>query len=190
MFGLTALAAVAAMAFVGASSALASGSTALCNNNTSEPCSSVYTGHVEGKNVGTVELLGVANDKCSGSKILGEALGLGVPLVIHITELTFTGCTCTTTVIDKTGLIEALWQKANVAGGTASGFEVLVECIGVHCVFGGVATGATATGGNPATIVAKEVELKRLEGGFFCGSKAFWDATYEVVLPKPIFIAH
>jgi hypothetical protein len=189
MFGLAALAAVAAMAFVGASSAMASGSTALCNN-TSEPCNSVFTGHVEAKNVGTVELLGVANVKCTASKILGEALGLGAPLIIHVSELTFTSCSCPVSVIDKTGLIEGLWTAADTAGGTASGFEVLVECIGVHCIFGGVATGAVAKGGAPATITAKEVELKRLAGGFFCGSKAFWDATYQVVLPNPIHIAH
>jgi hypothetical protein len=190
MFGLAVIAAIASMAFIGASSAMANGSTVLCNN-TSLPCDNIYTGHVEGLST-HAELKAGATILCTHSKVLGEALGLANPLVIHVSELTFTGCNGTVNVIDKTGLILALKTAPNLATGTAHGFEVLAERFGVHCVYGGVATGAHglgSVGSGLASIVANEVELEKLAGGFFCSGTSKWTATYSILLPDPIYIS-
>lgn len=190
-----AIAAAASMAFVGLSSAQANGSTALCNN-TSLPCNSVYTGHLELLST-IVQFLGVADITCLHSKLLGNALGLGSPQVTHIEEMTLSSCeSCSINVIDKTGLATTLKTAPNLGTYTSEGFAVLVECIGVHCVWGGLPEGVHVKGGSVtlsgtglATIVVNKVELRRLSGGFFCGSNVFMDATYTLLLPHALFIS-
>ncbi|HEU4682602.1 MAG TPA: hypothetical protein VFS51_12680, partial [Gemmatimonadales bacterium] len=128
MLGLAAVAAVAAMAFVGVSSAMAT-NTALCTESGVLVCPAgkVYTGHIEGLAVNPV-LLGTifgiqGTISCEHSKILGNALGLGNPQVTHIESITFTGncktslgasCTVKSTTL---GLVNLLKTAPNL--GTA-----------------------------------------------------------------------
>ena len=94
-FGLAAIAATAAMAFVGASSAMATGNTALCNTN-SEPCNSAYellhatltAGHVF-KLHGTSPTINIL---CLEVLAEGHVLALGNPQEVHLLELNFSGC--------------------------------------------------------------------------------------------------
>jgi hypothetical protein len=193
MFGLASIAVIVAMAFVGASSAMAT-NTVLCKAN-ELVCAApnVYTGHVEALSTHALLKASGIEILCKHSLILGEALGLANPLIIHVSELTFKECDGTVNVLDKTGLIKVLKTAPNLASGTAEGFEVLAERFGVHCVYGGVAEGAHGLGSASATseasIVAKEIELKKLAGGFFCAGTSRWTATYTVKLPLPIYIA-
>jgi hypothetical protein len=185
MFGLAAIAAVAAMAFVGASSASANGSTALCKvNQLVCPAASIFTGHVEALSTQVV-IKGPLNVTCTHSIILGEALGLAKPLIIHVTELDFLNCNCPVTVSDSTGLLEALKTASNLATSTAEGFVIEMNCSGVNCKYGGFAQAVHVVGGNPLTIKAVEIEPKLLSGSsFFCfGAPGFWTAEYKVTLP-------
>ena len=190
MFGLAAVAAFVSLVFIGASSAMATGETALCKvNELACPAEQIYTGHVEALSTKAV-LKGAVNVTCKHSAVLGEALAPAKPLVIHVTLLDFKECNCEVKVIDQTGLILALKTASNLATGTAHGFEVKVTCFGVSCTYGGVAEGAHGLGGEPATIVATEAELELLEGSKLCGEKpGLFTATYEVLLPKPIYIS-
>lgn len=79
------LAAIAAMALVGASSAMANGPTVLCKVH-EEPCAAanIYTGHFEGLAKNPEVLSPIANIKCNHSVILGNALGLAAPQVTHL----------------------------------------------------------------------------------------------------------
>jgi hypothetical protein len=194
MFGLAVVAAIAAMAFVGASSASAT-STVLCKENVLVcPTEQIYTGHVEGLSKHAV-LKGPIEVLCEHSLVLGEAGKLASPLVIAISKLTFTQCgNCTVTVEDEVGEIKALKTASNLAEGEASGFKVKAACGTTHCTYGGVAKGAhglgSATNTSDATIVANEVTLQFLEGSFLCFEiPGKWTATYNVLLPLPIYIA-
>jgi hypothetical protein len=195
MFGLAAIAAVVAMAFIGASSASAT-YTALCKEHVALGCpdGQVYTGHVEATSNHAELLASGLNILCKKSHVLGEALGLASDtadnksLIIHVSLLGFGECTDTVEVLDQVGTLLVLKTALNLGTGTASGFVVLVEKFGLHCLYGGIATGAHALGGNPATIVATKIELEKKSLDFFCPSEASWDATYTVTLPKPIYI--
>ena len=189
ILGLTAVAGIASMAFIGASSATAT-STVLCEVNELEcPAGKKYTGHIEALSAKT-ELKGALNMTCKHSHLLGEALGLANPLVIHVTLLGFKECNCTVSVTDQTGLILALKTASDLVTGTAHGFEVKVTCFGVSCTYGGVAEGAHGLGGAPATVVATEVELELLSGSGLCGEKpGLWTATYTIILPNPLYIS-
>jgi len=60
------------------------------------------------------------------------------------------------------------------------------ECgVFLNCTFTAPKGLLSFTGGNPANVTAKEVEMSR--SGGFCPSSAKWNAEYEVTSPKPVF---
>jgi hypothetical protein len=200
MFGLTTIAAVAAMAFVGASSASAT-NTALCTAN-ELVCATgnVYTGHVEALSLSPVLLSSVGNVECEHSVILGNALGLANPLVIHLELIDFTGnchlgITGCTVVTKALGLLLLLKTGHNVATKSleSHGNNVLVNCAGVlHCVYGGLFS-VTALGYNDATeelaiVHTEKVSLPKVSG-LLCPEEGTWDALYKILLPHKIYIA-
>jgi hypothetical protein len=196
MFGLAALAAVAAMAFVGGSSAMANGPSSLCKTH-EDPCAAGNraTG-VHMVAVGdTVLKTNVATVLCLGSLASGntENGGLGSPLGITMTAITWTSCGTTAAhnncdvLTTKLGLFDALTTSLNLGTATALGTEVLVECdlaIDLHCVYGGTVTGFkvegaghTAGAGN-GMFTATELSVPKT-GGFFCPNTSLWTALYE-----------
>jgi hypothetical protein len=194
MFGLAALAAVSAMAFMGVSSASAT-NTVLCTKHLSLTCAvgDQYTGHVEAVASGALLTASFAHVECETSSILGTALGLANPLVIHTSELSFEGCgEDTVDVVDESGLILILKTALNKGTGSAHGFKVLVESSGLHCEYGGVIseglTGEGSTKSSLAQVVANEAELTKVGGNFFCPSKSQWTATYEIQLPHTVYL--
>ena len=191
MFGLAVLAAVAAMAFVGASSASANQSTTLCKIN-QLPCASTNqwptgTGLV-GTSVGTALLLSdivtVHCNSTASGKITSAALAK--PLVGTLVP-SFTGCktgsgtNCTVTTSSGTMLL----LKTGPGVGTATVHNVLarVQCgffIDCSYVSDGVELEALSlSGAHPALLHANGVELQN-EGGFLCPDESFWDALYTV----------
>jgi hypothetical protein len=180
MLGLAAVAAMALMAFLGASSASA---TVLCKTNT-DPCGAgwIYSGPlVTSLQNGTSVLKstgGSLEDTCTTSEVTGsvsesEASGT-------VTGLTFTGCSKPTSVVNQDGTL-------TLEGNTlkATGFEVTVEAVsGVSCVYS-ANTGTTLgtfTGGNPATTTINAVVNKK-SGSFLCPSDSKWEGTYVVTTP-------
>ncbi len=198
MIGLTAVAAVVAMAFLGASSAMAT-STQLCKVHT-EPCpAGSGAAKVHMTNVGDVvlhaTLLGI-NVLILCHKSLGEGtlLGLAAPQVGHLTSLNFEECfrekngvdgdKCTVTVTSL-GLLEVLKTALNLGEAKTTGTNALVSCPGLpECEYGGnevalgSVEGALHKAGTGHGMLNANATLK-VKGGAFCPSTALWLGLYE-----------
>ncbi len=216
MFGLTLIAAVTAMALIGASSALAE-STALCKVN-ENPCSeeneypagtkvSARLLHQTAsstenlKNVSPSLLLGpnlVEEVKCFESSASGVTTsGLANPLTGELKSLSFghcfhkTGVGCTVTV-NKLGTLTLLKTGANVGEAKVSGVLVTVVCGLFERAYKTEALPMSAKGTGPsgevAELVADHAKLTKEGLGVGCPSEGFFDAKYEITEPSPGFI--
>ena len=205
MLGLAATAALAAMAFVGASSASANSNTALCTVHTSLDCgANVYTGHVEATAKTTALQTSVATVLCETSTILGNALGLATAptsLTGHLELVNFNdcethvgvGCTVTTTELGLLLLLKIALNKGLVE---SYGTWVKVQCLGVlHCEYGGTfhvgtALGSTLPlGASSLGLVHANAEVQRRKALFeSCPLESKWTALYTVQLPHDLFI--
>jgi hypothetical protein len=205
IFSLTAVMALAAMALVGASSALAE-PTALCTVNES-PCTHIYTGHIEGKALNP-ELAGKffgikGTFTCEHSFILGNALGLGSPQVTHFESISFLGnchllapltnVACTAIESKALGLVDLLKTAANLGVATFLNTTIFMHCGSLlECVLGGEpqfhALGSEGTG--LASLTAAAAVVKNISGAN-CpeGESGRLKATYSILLPDPIYIA-
>jgi hypothetical protein len=203
MIGLAGVAAIAAMAFVGASSAMANGPTALCKTN-EEPCQAAnLTGHVHFESVGEPTLSTTSPNltiKCLSSLALGDAEELGNPTGVTLTQLTWTGCytapfvshNCTVTTVVP-GLIDVLRTLPNLGTATALGTEVKVTCGAViNCIYGGpTITGLTVEGAlhngsaSHGKLKAPGIAVPKVKG--LCPSASTWNAEYESL--EHIFIS-
>ncbi|HEX6753775.1 MAG TPA: hypothetical protein VF093_09355 [Solirubrobacterales bacterium] len=189
MFGLTALAAVAAMAFVGATSASAETSTQICKAHTGLTCGAgdAVTSHHMVLASGTVgQLLATINVLCLGILIDATPLGLGKPQSIHTTSFSFTGCgtgsghnNCTVTVPEqpladllKTGLEEGVLIFTN------GRLRTVCSNLGVDCLYDGEGMEFNVGGGH---LTATETPTNELGGKFFCLDQGVVDALYETL---------
>jgi len=172
-----------AMAFVGASSAMA-GETALCKVD-QVPCAAgnVIT-HVHETSVGKATFLGTPEVKCN-VLFLGDALngGLANPLTIH-GEYTYTSCTSFCTVVEENGpaRVVVLRTAAELAEVTV---EVLVHitCPGnINCyILGegmeGHGLGALTSGPNGSTVFTGPVLQREPLSSLGCSQEFFLDVT-------------
>ena len=201
MLGLAAIAAMAAMAFVGAGSAMATGNTALCNTNTT-PCTSL-TGPLHFVSVAEPELVTTTPNltiKCLSGLGTGTAEGLsiasGKPAGVTVNELLWTGCytvgspthNCTVTTEVK-GLIDVLKSAAaNLGTATALLTKVKVVCGAIiSCAYGGAETTGLKVEGalHPAPgtnskglIEAPGISVPIALPGI-CPKTSVWTAKYE-----------
>jgi hypothetical protein len=142
MLGLAAFAALMAMAFLGASSAVA-GNTQLCKAD-EEPCAAANViAHIHKETVAgapATVLTSLGNVTCN-VLFLGDSLGLGAPLIIH-GNFTYTGClrngnACTATEVSTSALIRVLKTAAETASSTIE-LEVNVHCgVFLNCTYNG-----------------------------------------------------
>lgn len=191
MFGLAAIAAVAAMSFVGVSSAMAVEHEVVVCTQLQSLCAAGNVVPQGGTITGTATnpiLLGQTNEKCENSSVSGDITspgGMGLNLLGEILTTSFTGnckpcstVTASAKVIHVTMTLPEHWvivvlePKATFTG-----------CpLGVSCTFSEAAI--TMTGTNTATggkIVASGAKLNRTAGSeFFCGNVGEWDAEYNV----------
>lgn len=199
MLGLTALAAAALMAFVGAGTASA---TVLCKNNlNTKECSEKYP--VGTKGVGSMVGSGVMETlsgetliTCSGSTVeetlqnegsatttvTGESTGKGI---------TWTGCSTTVTVLSG-GAGELHWISGTDNGTvTAKGFEVTTSLFGTSCIYG---LGSTmkdwgqVVGGSPGYMEINAV-VPKISGGFLCPAETRLTAKYVNTQPEAGYVA-
>lgn len=200
LYGPVAMTAVLfALALIGPSTA-AAGQTALCEKSEA-PCAAanIYTGHFEAVAENPTFLTTSGDITCDQSVLLGNALGLGSPLLIHLELLTFSGdcllnesTTECEVVATGLGLLLLLRTVANL-GFVQSHAKVLVNCpnASLHCPYGGLPlfhAEGSPNGAALAAITADEVLLEHGES-LFCPEETKFDAEYEVQLPDPIVIS-
>lgn len=197
ILGLGLLAALAAMAFLGAGTASA---TKLCSVNTS-PCPA---GNTYGKGTaikaqlvaGTTSTMtsGFVNISCTESTISGKTTSEGGAGAVTgtISSVTWKGCTsglgaCTASALNTPWSAEVTGSGGN---GTMSisGAGGKFTCGGVTCEYSASKASVSVSGGNPATIKASNISFSKIGGGFLCSSTAAWSGTYEATAPKPLFI--
>jgi hypothetical protein len=184
MIGLAALTALMAMAFVGASSAMAE-NTQLCKTDTT-PCGSPVTS-VHEESVGKAKLLtSIGTTECNvlfGSTSVGA---LGAPQRLEgnfkYTNCELAGGACTAT--EESGPAEILvlkegHEKAKVTG---EGLVHLVCGASINCSYNGTGLIGTATGPLLSTQANGEVVLTgqsttKETGGFLCPKTAKLDIT-------------
>lgn len=202
VLGLAAVAAMAVMAFLGASSASA---TVLCTQTLTTCPGGHETNEMYEPGdiiVGTATnarlTSDLANVKCSNSETEAELEttgGASETVTGTIIGLNFTGCkteqvipvNCTVTVNNLPYNTEVHWTEGHngqltVTSGGGGNPGATVVCIGViNCTFSNTLFSLPIDGGNPAKVTANKVNL--LRNGGLCGNEAFWDATYESTTP-------
>jgi hypothetical protein len=190
MFGLAAVAAVAAMAFVGATSASAT-DTQLCTAHTGLTCGAgnAATSVHQVLKAGTVgELLGAIDVLCLGFLVEATALGLGAPQAVHSLSQSFSGCgtgsghsNCTVSIptgqqplfhLLKTGL------DAGVLTALSGQTRLVCSNIGLDCLYDAAGMEFEVGGGE---LVANETVTTELGGKFFCPDEGVLDATLETL---------
>ncbi|HEX6752965.1 MAG TPA: hypothetical protein VF093_05200 [Solirubrobacterales bacterium] len=186
IFTLPALAAMAVMASIGATSASAT-STQICAAHTGLTCGAGNAGTISHMVLatGTVgELLAIIDILCLGYLSQSTLLGLGNPQQIHTTSQTFTGCgtgsahnNCALTVQEqplsnllKTGLDEGVL--------TATNGRVRLVCsnIGLDCVYDLEGLEFSVGSGHGT---ANETATNELGGKFFCPDEGLLDGLVE-----------
>jgi hypothetical protein len=190
MLGLAALTAVAAMAIVGASSAMAEpGKTALCKVSElvcSQP-NYVAQLHMLATDVKLLSSLGEI--LCNTVLVLSETLELGEPSqVIHVAEFNWLECKrngvrCTVTTLNPG--VMTLTNIGNLLGIVKwAGIEINFKCgFFVNCTYSGefelgAESAEHAEGAGNGMITAENYPVEKLGSGL-CPSEAKWDALFE-----------
>ncbi len=213
ILGLAAVAAMALMAFVGASSASAtvlcsqtpSGTPAACPTASTYGAGTTITGTAEGALL-TNNLNPVECEHSETEARITNTGGASSTVVGTIEELNFTGCSttnipitnCTVTVEHLPYLGEVHWTEGT-HNGTLTGLNhgngvpgAKVVCgTVINCRFSAEPT-LDVNGGNPASVLANEESLTISGGGLLmpiCPSTAKWDAEYVATSPTAIWVA-
>jgi hypothetical protein len=188
LIGLSALTALLAMAFVGATSAMAE-PTALCKAD-QNPCEekNVIT-HVHETSVGKAVLLSsVGNTECNvlflgdAAAVMEEGAGLGVVGSFTYTNCELGGGSCTAKEEKGPAEVQVLRTGHETATVTGEGLVHLV-CSGfIDCSYNGVGLSGTAKGPLLSTQTNGEVTLteqttNKEAGGFLCPKTAKLDIT-------------
>jgi hypothetical protein len=188
MFSLAALTALLAMAFVGASSAMAE-STGLCGHDGAR-CEAIH--HVHYTSVGKAKLLtSIGTTECN-VLLLGDVLAASDPLKIHHT-ITYTNCellggACTATEENGPAEIEILKEGHEKAKVTYTYLFHLVCGASIDCSYTGTGLVGTATGPLLSTQKNGDVTISGQKtakevGGFLCPKEAKLDITLTPLWP-------
>jgi hypothetical protein len=199
--GLAAVAAMVAMAFVGASSAMAVDTITLCKTEVKNPTELCPDGNL--LPAGTLLhfkalnpiLKGSVEEKCNESLVHGTtSAASGNPLAGSLSELTFTGACTPCPTVETKGLPYAASVISKTVEGkeefflVSKGAALLKNCfgLGINCEFKTEAAELLIhnNGGHPI-VLAKEVPLSGPGG--LCGTTGKWPATYEWKEPTPLF---
>lgn len=205
MLGLAAIAALAAMAFVGASTASAD---VLCTESGKHnaKCNSIWTGNVKGLTEAGNPALLLNSSKGVEEECHSTVLGLGATiedegdhtgLKILLEALQFSECSgiCTTVTGERPSwlLVQTLALDAFVTkdGAEKAGAKLSGCPLGITCKYELTnEPQLLIVSGN--TITASEVPLTRT-GGAFCPASATWDAKYLITKDEtngaPIYLA-
>ncbi len=202
MLGMAALAALMAMAFVGASSAMAT--TQLCKVDESLCAAGNVVTHVHVETLsGSPALLlnGLGNILCTALFLSISVGGLATPQILF-GNFTYAGCIrhkifggtegCEATELSGPTEIKVSKTGHEIASVVGEG-EVLVKCgSALHCVYNGVGLEGTGKGSLLSTETNGEVRLSEQTmnkvSGSLCPNTAKLDITVTP-LPNPIYIS-
>lgn len=145
--------------------------------------------------------------ECASSRILGSTLtpggGIGVPVEAQLEEVVFMECHLSKT---ETGC-EDVWLASSksqqtrfsttaeapngtlsVSGSGTAEPAIRIRCgtESGECIYKAPSIVFDVTGGEEATLVAKEEKLKG--SSFLCPQAVDWTGTYTFVEPKPLYI--
>jgi hypothetical protein len=185
MLGLAMVAAVAAMAFVGAGTASANETKLTwCTNNNALCQGKDVLKLITAKATNPV-LLGNLNQECETSTTMTtEESATTTTISGVVDELTFETCKPCTTITTTPP------YKSSITGSTmtSSGSATFKNCpFGINCKFGSakieLTLGKNATGLYDRIIAEKEPLSLEEGSAFFCGSTGEWDATYTLETP-------
>lgn len=203
VFSLAAVAAVAAMAFLGAGTASA---TRICSTN-SLPCNSILGAGtpIKAELTGGNEAIltsGFAVIKCKASVIEGETTSAGgeagVAVTGKITEANWSSCTCNLGGTVTTGAenlpwnAELSWTKEMNGTLKVAAPQGFFTCAGSKCIYGATSVSTTVIGGEGATPAKVEASVtleKKAGSGALCSATATWKATYTVITPNPLWVS-
>jgi hypothetical protein len=195
--GLCLVAAIAAMAVIGAGTASA---TKLCSVN-SAPCPA---GNTYGKGTAintqlvagtkTTFVSGFVTINCTESTMNGKTTSEGGAGAVtgEISSVAWKNCTSNLGSCTATAL-KTPWP-AEVTGSGGNGTLTVTHpggkftCGGTTCEYEASSASVSVTGGNPAKAKASGISFKKIGGSFLCSSTATWTAELEVTAPKPLFI--
>jgi len=182
MFGLAALAALMAMAFAGASSAMGEATT-LCKKDESPCPTKEIISHVHETTLTGAKgklLTSIVNVECDVLFLGDTTAGTSNPLVIT-GNFTYTNCgSCTVEEVGGGVEIKVLKLGHETADVTGEG-EVHVNCSGLNCTYNG--EGLLGTGKGPLLSTETNGEVKLTEqvakkvSGLFCPSTSKLDIT-------------
>jgi hypothetical protein len=199
MLGLAVLAAMALTAVAAASSASA---TVLCSENTPQcklesirfsgtPISAKLK---SGSNFVIANEGLVGNETCTGSSLTAITTATeGSPLSLTVTGLTLSGCGKCEKVEAKNLSYSASVEQTGSGNGTLNvggkpSFKYTSCPLGISCTFNASSIPLTFEGGNPANLVAKEVEVTRdASSSGLCPATGKLSATYEITSPTPLY---
>lgn len=212
MFGLTAIAAIAAMAFLGATSAMAE-NTALCNidaaSEPSEECPEanlVEHVHFETQKLENGVLVPQKGKLLTGTfgvtvecvaLFLGNVVSpfLGSPLELT-GNLSYSSCGggCSVTELSSGGTILVLKEGHELASVRGDGFRVLVNCgLGVlHCVYNG--NGLVGHGLGPLLsshnghVTFSDATVTKDTGGILCPPTSKLDADFLPLANESLYL--
>jgi hypothetical protein len=192
LIGLAALAALSAMAFVGASSAMAEGSTALCTVDQTPCAAGNLLGTVHEESVGKATLLSSAlNVECN--VLFSGTATLGNPATVT-GKFTYSSCnnSCTVTEQSASSKISVLRLGHELADVTGEG-EVKLNCLFgfLKCVYNGKnlkghGLGPLLSSGSANGEVRIEGQKTTVVSGS-CPAEAFLDILTAPL--KPVYIS-
>jgi hypothetical protein len=183
MFGLAVLAALMAMAFAGAGSAMAE-STELCygdpGTGASAPCPEGFEAvtTVHETSVGKAKLLASPRVECN-VLFSGTVGAAAAPQVIE-GHFTYTNCGCTVREVAGTTAVIKVLKTSHETGTVTGEAEVEVNCFGIVCTYNGEGLEGTAKGPLLSTQTNGEVTLSEqvvTGSGSFCPSEGKLDIT-------------
>src|SRR4051794_17474004 len=189
ILALTAIAAAAFMAFLGAGTA---SGTRLCTDS-GGVCTG-QSGNITGTAHNAPFATDLANVECSGSATtINASSSTGAPILGEVTALSFTGCRTQVTLIPCTVTVRNLPYSASLEGKTltvtdpvGAGAKVVCGTV-LSCEFLTTKAELAITNGEPTVAVAKVVGLSH-ESGTICPSTATWSATYAVTSPTGLTV--
>jgi hypothetical protein len=140
---------------------------------------------------------GFVTVSCTGSTLSGKANAeYGAPLSLEVSALSMSSCVgCTSNEFQNlpysASAEQSTGNNATVSvksSGKGSPSAKIKGCpFGASCKYGASEMSLTLEGGNPASLVAKEVPLELQEGGGLCAKVGKVNATYEITTPKPVY---